>query len=153
MKLFDHKIRSISFAPKEGQNDQVAQFPMAPLIDIVFLLICFYLLVAQFVSSQDDASVQLPIIAASQGQPEMPAEIVVNVKSDGELIVEGRSLSLVELRSLLTDRKLKAGANTLRVVIRTDRRGLFGRLDEVLQTCRQSGLKQIIFRAISGEER
>ena len=152
MKLLDQKTRSISFAPKEELNDQASPFQMAPLIDIVFLLICFYLLVAQFVSSQDDASVQLPIVTASQGQPEAPAEIVVNVRSDGKLIVEGQSLSLVKLRNLLLDRKLKVEPDTLRVVIRTDRRELFGRLDEVLQTCRKTGLKQVIFRAVSSEE-
>ena len=153
MKSLDHKTRTVSFAPSEGDSEQALPFKMAPLIDIVFLLICFYLLVAQFVSTQDDASVQLPVIAASQGQPEMPAEVVVNVRSDDELIVEGQSLSLAELRSLLLSRKQKMGSKTLRVVVRTDRQQRFGKLDEVLQTCRQAGLKQVIFRVVAEEER
>jgi biopolymer transport protein ExbD len=138
---------TLEFAP--GQPNRPAALPMAPLIDIVFLLICFYLLVAQLIRSQKDPAVELPAMAHARSQRELPAEVVVNVRADGAIVVNGRAVSLAGLPGLLRgelDRARRDG-KPFRVVVRADRRQQFARLDEALRACKRAGLAKVVFRA------
>jgi biopolymer transport protein ExbD len=142
------KIQFASTEPDSGVTIHVA-----PLIDIVFLLICFYLLVAQMIGNQKDLSVQLPAMANPVIRQEAPAELVINLRQDGMITVGGRRTSLSALRALLVDQV--AGANrtkrTLSVVVRADRRQRYGKLDEVFKVCRQSGVRNLVLRAAEKE--
>ena len=144
----DHKL---SFAGSEEAASPA--FHVAPLIDIVFLLICFYLLVAQLTSNQKDPSVQLASMANPVAQPEGPAELVVNLRDDGVLTVGGRPVSLPGLRAMLMRESHRAGRadQALTVAIRADRRQQFGRLNDVLAVCRQASVRTLIIRATRSE--
>jgi biopolymer transport protein ExbD len=127
---------------------------MAPLVDIVFLLICFYLFVSQTINEQADPRVSLPVMTADVAAPEQPAEIVINVlapgtSGGGELIVLGQTVNASELDVLLRNEaaKARAAGQSLRVVVRADRRQRFRSLQEVLVTCKRAGLSQVILRA------
>lgn len=137
-------IRFVADAPAEQAGVQVA-----PLIDIVFLLICFYLLVAQLITTQKDPSVQLPAMSSPAGRQESPAEFVINVRRDGTVTVGGRAVALGDLRAMLAEQSARAlgAGRPLRVVVRADRRGSAGQLDAVLQACREAGLRTVIFRS------
>ena len=137
-------IRFVAEAPAEPPGVQVA-----PLIDIVFLLICFYLLVAQLISTQKDPAVQLPAMSSPAGRQESPAEFVINVRRDGAVAVGGRAVALGELRGMLSEQSARAveAGRPLRVVVRADRRGSAGQLDAVLQACREAGLRTVVFRS------
>ncbi len=138
----------VSFVLPEERSE--ATFYVAPLIDIVFLLICFYLLVAQLISEQKDPSVELASMANPEIRSEGPAELVINLRRDGAVTVSGRTVSLPALRALLSDQSDAAHrtGRTLRVVVRADRRQKYAKLDEVLETVRRSGIKQIVFRTV-----
>ena len=140
---------------------------MAPLIDIVFLLICFYMLVAQLITNQKDASVLLPAMVNPVAQSERPAEIVINLRADDRITVDGRAISLARLEAVLKDHlakaRLRAGrrpgegkagpadtSSLLRVVIRADRRQRFGRLGQVFAACRRAGITHVVPRARRG---
>jgi biopolymer transport protein ExbD len=121
---------------------------MAPLIDIVFLLICFYLLVAELIRSQKDPTVALPAMAHAAAGEEVPAEVVVNLRADATVTVNGVEVA-ERLTRLLRAERAKAARTSqpFRVVVRADRRQRFGRLDEVLVACKRAGLATIVFRA------
>jgi biopolymer transport protein ExbD len=141
------KTRTMQFAPAAAPDQ--AGLNVAPLIDIVFLLIGFYLLVAQLITHQKDLSVQLPAMASPAGREESPAEFVINVRDDGTITVGGRPAALPDLRAMLADQlaRTRGAEQPLRVVVRADRRGRAGKLDEVLQACREVGLQRIVFRS------
>jgi len=126
-----------------------AQVQMAPLIDIVFLLICFYLLVAQLISTQSDPQVQLPTMNTPLAAQQQPAELVINLRQDGGLIVNNESLTGESLREVLAD-SLARAAEPLRVVIRADRRQEYRRLHEVLEICRDVNVPTVILRTEGG---
>jgi len=146
-----------------ARADRPAGLQMAPLIDIVFLLICFYMLVAQLITNQKDASVLLPAMANPVSQSERPAEIVINLRADDRITVDGRVMSLARLEAVLADQLARARrrsarpagdqggqgdtSSLLRVVVRADRRQRFGRMDQVLAACRKAGITQVVLRA------
>jgi len=138
--------RTLCFVPDPPPSERFLQ--MAPLIDIVFLLICFYLLVSQLMTRQKDPQVELPVMANPVTRQERPAEFVINVRADGTVVVDGRATSLAGFRAELARRLERALARDLplRVVVRADRRGRFAELDEVLQSCRQAGVAKVTLR-------
>jgi len=138
----------VSDEPREGLGLQVA-----PLIDIVFLLISFYLLVSQLVTSQKDASVVLPEMTNPVVQNERPAEFVINLRADGTATIDRRPAALPTVRAMLRaqlDRAAQA-QQPLRVVVRADHRGRFGKLDDVLGICKDAGVERIVLRARKGQ--
>lgn len=137
-------------AHRETQRRTALQ--MAPLIDIVFLLICFYLLVSQLIQHQRDPSVQLPAMVSPVAQVEAPAEIVINLRADGKITIDGRPVPLETLVAVIAGelKRHEAAGTALRVVVRADKRQRFARLDEVLAACREAGLPQVIWRSKKG---
>lgn len=123
---------------------------VAPLVDIVFLLICFFMLATEMVRAYKDPAVVLPTIGSDAAVAEGPAEIVINLREDGTVTVAGRTVALGELGPYLTRQKRAPtqGGRPLQVVVRADRRQPFGRLDGVLQICRQAGLARVVLRAL-----
>ncbi|MBM4018000.1 MAG: biopolymer transporter ExbD [Planctomycetes bacterium] len=122
---------------------------VAPMVDIVMLLICFFMLASQLVITQKDPAVLLPGMKSPLGRPEAPAEVTVNLRPDGAVTVDNRRVPPEALPGLLAAEKERAGRENrpLRVVVRADRRQRFAALDNLLSACRRAGLGQVIFRA------
>lgn len=141
---------ALDFEPADAPRPMGIQ--IAPLIDIVFLLICFFMLATQLIQTQSDTSVKLPAMSSHAG-PDTPAELIINVRQDGRLRVDSEFFTTASLTGrLAAEQARRAGRNQqLRVVIRADRRQLFDQLDQVLDACRQAGISQIILRAERGE--
>jgi biopolymer transport protein ExbD len=135
-----------------GQHDYEAKMQLAPVVDLVLFLIWFYLLVGQLVVQQKDSTVVLPQMARAPAALEVPAEVVVNLRQDGQVTVSGQGFGATALEEELRrlSARAQAGGERLRVVVRADRRQTYARLDEVLRSCRRAGLKQVVFRAAEG---
>ena len=104
-------------------------FNMTPMIDIVFQLIVFFLLVADMTSRRDDPLV-LPVASTGSVFADL-REIRVNVGVDGRTRVSGRTLSEDALTSLLETR-----APGTPVLIRADRSTPFEHVQKVLMMAR-----------------
>jgi biopolymer transport protein ExbD len=138
---------AIRFTPKVP--GKAATPGVAPLVDIVFLLICFYVFVNHSLQSLDERAVELPVMQQSQSQELLPAEIVINLMPDGSVVVAHSPLSINELALKLRDAQRQAldEGRQLRVVIRADRAQTFDKLDTLMDICRRSGLDMVILRA------
>jgi biopolymer transport protein ExbD len=130
--------------PREAPGLQVA-----PMVDCVFLLICFFTFTNQLIQSQKDPAVELPVMASPLAATELPAEITVNLRRGGAVTVGGATVSLGDLAALLaaSARRAEAERQPVRVVVRADRGLAFARLDDVLDVCRKAGLPMVVFRA------
>ena len=138
-----------------NQNDADAARPqigMAPLVDIVLLLICFYLLVMQSMQSRTDDQIDLPQMANNETSEVVPAELVVNIDETGKINLNGVPVELASLSDTLIAERSRATASgaRLNVVIRADGRQSFGLLDAALAACRDAGLPGATIRATEG---
>ncbi len=90
-------------------------FNMTPMIDIVFLLIIFFMTVSQITKTADHP-VELPIVTegASKGPP---TTITVNLNDRGEILVGGQSLSLDECVGAIGKLLKEKGSETDQVSI------------------------------------
>jgi len=85
---------------QKGQT-QPAAFQIAPMIDIVFLLLIFFIVTWQFSKAELDLKVSVPASTEGKDKQRPLGEIIVNVRSNGEVIVEGKEMSTKALREKL----------------------------------------------------
>lgn len=95
---------------------------MTPMIDIVFLLIIFFMTVTQ-VSRINRERLDLPDQQGSAEQPE--ASFTINVRQNGEIVVAREVVSVPVLVNLVADEVARRGGDPARVkiVLRGDARG------------------------------
>lgn len=113
---------------------------LTPIIDMVFLLLIFFLVTTTYHQVEREMQIALP--EAESGAPISVAlrELIVNVATDGSVVVSGRTLTLEELRSLVTQ-AVDANPNQ-KVTVRADRDASYGLVARVLDIAKASGVSE-----------
>ncbi|MCA8947996.1 MAG: biopolymer transporter ExbD [Planctomycetes bacterium] len=118
---------------------------MMPLVDVVFLLLIFFLAATTFANEEVELALKLP--DARAGESAEPVQrLVVNVFADGRLVVDGREVTLEALRQ-----KLAAAArrnSDQSVLVRGDRAAQFGVGIAVLDACKLAKITKVDFGAL-----
>jgi len=115
---------------------------MTPMIDIVFLLIIFFMTVTQVSKVNKE---QLDLAKQKGSQDQQTANVTINVTVDGEYRIAGNPVSLAQLVSLV-GRELDAlggDAGRLKVTIRTDQRGISRHTNEVMKALSRIGVVRV----------
>ena len=117
---------------------------MTPMIDIVFLLLIFFLWTMQLV--QDSRmELDLPQEQGEQAELTEQAGLILNLLSDGT-IIEGDEVVSLERLKVLALAAVDGNASqpaSLRPLIRADRNAPTERLNQIMNVLRQSGLSGI----------
>ena len=94
---------------------------ITPLIDMVFLLLIFFLVATEFAKEERELRVLLP--EASEAQPliSTPREMFINIDADGRYFVRGETLTLDKLDSVL-ELAWVNNPGRVSVIIRADKR-------------------------------
>ena len=111
---------------------------LAPLIDVVFLLLIFFLLTSTFVTPQG-LDVILPRSATAA--PSEPASLIVVLEPDGSIIVDGRTTTVRELPNTL--RQALARDPERRVSVRADADARVQALVAVVDGLRAAGVHEL----------
>jgi len=122
------------------QSDQAATIELAPIIDMVFLLLIFFLVATTFHQSEREMKIALPIAASAGPISTTLKEIVVNVDEAGGVIVGGRPMALEDLGSLIE--QAVAGNPDQKVTIRGDRRAAYESVVRVLDVVKGAGIQE-----------
>lgn len=116
---------------------------LAPMIDILLLLLSFFIISWQFSRSETELSVSVPTAEEGAEPERQRGEIIINVLADGILRVEGVTVDLPQLHD-----KLAAIAQQFEnqpVRIRGDGNVAYQRIVEVIDTCQKAGIWNISF--------
>ena len=122
----------------QGETDQIQ---MAPLIDIVFLTLIFFMVTSVYSTLESEVDIQLPTASSAVQSERAHGEIFINLKNDGTIVVNNREMDIEELQSVL-DRVAEhfPGGS---VIIRGDQQAMLGRVIEVLDCCRKADIQNI----------
>jgi len=112
------------------------QIDIAPLIDIVFQLLIFFMLTSSFVI-QPGIKVNLPKAVTSDVVSAENIEIIVS--GENVIYLNGKVITTDELKKLLK----QASKRKQSVLIKSDRRASLGRVVEIWDMCRDLGLTQV----------
>jgi biopolymer transport protein ExbD len=116
---------------------------LAPMIDIVFLLLIFFIVTWQFTKSETELSVSVPTAQEGADPERQKGEIVVNILADGTIRIESVSVDLPQLLEKLAS--IAAQYENQPVRIRGDGAVNYQRVVEVIDTCTKAGIWNISF--------
>jgi len=116
---------------------------LAPLVDVLLLLLIFFLLTFNAARSENELDVKVPKASAAKEKTAPIGDVVVNVKTDGNVVVNRRILNPQELTELLKG-LVQLNAEQA-VVIRGDEVGAYRNIVNVLNICTQAGVTNVAF--------
>ena len=116
---------------------------LAPLVDVLLLLLIFFLLTWNAARNENELDVKVPKASAAKEKSAPIGDVIVNVKADGSVIVNRRNLSSAELADLLKS-LVQLNAEQA-VVIRGDEAGAYKNIVEVLNICTEAGVTNVAF--------
>ena len=107
---------------------------LTPLIDVVFLLLIFFLVATRFAQDDRELPVQLPSAANALPMTVEPTELVVNVDSSGQYMILGERMALEKVEAKL-QRAVADNPVNQTVIIRGDRNVAFQAIVSVMDLC------------------
>jgi len=123
--------------------------PLAPLIDIMFLLVCFFA-VSQIHAQYDrEMDLTLPTGQTSQTPQTLPGEIVINVMKDGSYRIVGQSYSVAEIGVKL--KRLAEAFPGQSIIIRGDANARHASVVAILDECRKADIYKIRIATLDPE--
>lgn len=121
------------------ETDEEVGISLTSLIDVIFLLLIFFMVTTTLIDPSRKLDIQLPEARAASAKVE-PVPATIEIGPRGEITLNGDGVNLNTLES-----RLRAigqdGKN--RAVVRADRRLDYGRVVEILGICRASGFYDI----------
>ncbi len=126
-----------------NREPEPASMQLAPMIDIVFLLLIFFIVTWQYTRSETELSVSVPTAEEGVQKNRSQGEIIINVLADGAIRVEGNIVNFSQLQDKLT--AIAKQFKNQPVRIRGDGGVSYQRIVEVIDTCQKSGIWNISF--------
>ena len=126
---------------RQQETEEEAAVNLMPLIDMVFLLLIFFLVATTFAQEERDLSVQLPGAALAKPLSAPPQQLIINVQADGTAIVGTRKHTFKELAEVLV--RVARDQPDRQVLIRADERSLHLYFARVAGICREVGINEV----------
>lgn len=116
---------------------------LAPMIDILLLLLCFFIISWQFSQSETELNVAVPTAQEGAEPDRMRGEIIINVLAEGLIRVEGVTVDPQQLFDKLS--KIAKQFENQPIRIRGDGQVPYQRIVEVIDICQKAGIWNISF--------
>mgnify|MGYP001017653746 CR=1 FL=1 len=139
--------------PEQGEPE----LDMAPLIDMTFLLLIYFICTCTLVMPEADLGIRLPGMVAQATAVEMPDEQMIEIRKTGEVLLNDRSfdsatsVDLPELVATLIRYRLSAeasGGKALITIMAEDETS-HQRVIDVMNACAAAKLKDVSFAGSS----
>lgn len=111
---------------------------VSSLLDVMFILIIFFLATTTFRQQEREVAVSLPDAAAEEAVSGAPAVIVINVRADGSYVMATKEMGIDELAAAVVE--AHAADPQQKVLIRGDRNALHGHVAAAVLACRNAGI-------------
>jgi len=125
---------------KPQRAESQLSIEMTPMIDMVFLLLIFFLVATSFHQEEREMQIALPVAQSAGPISVALRELVINVDGQGRIIVSGREISPEDLQGIVVD--ALAANPEQKVTIRGDRSVAYEAVVRVLDICKMGGLQE-----------
>ena len=134
---------------RKAQRAYGYEINIAPLIDVVFLLIIFFMTVSQ-ITRVEVTPLELP--QAKTSEPPRMGRLVINVREDGRISCEGRAYTLESLQAMLTAGAAQRKPGDVSVLIRGDRRLPWATAARILQACAAGRIDRVHIAVVEPDQ-
>jgi len=138
---------------KQINSEEEIGFQVASMIDIVFLLLIFFIVASQLQDLELEKQVSLPIADSAQTKKsEGVQEILINVLSNGVVKVSGSELPMEKLAEELRKVADSSDKSEKKILIRGDKNAHYGRMMRIMRSCAQAGLWNVSYAAFQEQQ-
>ena len=127
--------------PLKIEREDQAAINLTPMIDVVFLLVIFFMVGSKFSEAESRIKVNVPTVGEMRSITRAPDERVVAIAIDGSISLDDQPVTLSQLTSEL--RAQHQNYPGLKVAVRGEASGSLQQTVEVLHAVRSSGVDQI----------
>ncbi|MEN8168218.1 MAG: biopolymer transporter ExbD [Pseudomonadota bacterium] len=118
---------------------------LTPMLDVVFIMLIFFVVTTSFVK---ESGVEINRPSAETAQQQEQANILIAIRPNGEIWIEGRSVDIRAVRANIE--RLRAEFPEGQVVIQGDRAAQIGLLVRVMDQVRLAGITNVAIAADDG---
>lgn len=131
--------------PLKVQRDDQTAINLTPMIDIVFLLIIFFMVSSHFTNKtamqERDIAISVPQVSDAGAMTAPPRHRVINIFDNGQVALDDDQVSMTELESKLSD--ARSQYEQLGVIVRGDGACQYERVAEVIATCKKVRIQNL----------
>ena len=124
---------------------------LTPLIDVVFLLLIFFLVTSEFEEEERRLDIVLPTATSAVPMTGKPKEIVIDIDDQGMVYLGGQATDFDELERLLKSAVAQNPTNQT-AVIRADRSTAFQPVVTAMDLCNRTGISDYSVTTQEGPE-
>ncbi len=130
--------------PRYKSNKKLG-FNMTPMIDVVFLLIIFFLVSSHLSKQENQIELQLPIAASADEDPnQQTPRVTINVNAAGDYSLAGRPITADRLSKQFADVIAQKGKD-LEVRIRGSRSAPYRAVEPIMLACTKAGIWNVTY--------
>lgn len=118
-------------------------FQIAPLVDILLFLLVFFMITWNFARNEPELDVKVPSAHEGKEAHRPVGEVILNVKKDGSIVMNRRTMNADELKQTLT--RLAGLYPDQAVVLRGDENVDYSHVVNVLDICRAANIWNVAF--------
>lgn len=122
---------------------EIFGFQIAPMVDILLVLLVFFIVTWNFAISENELDVQIPSASKSKEAQPYVGQVVVNVKADGSIVFNRKPISPDELLAKLE--QLSKLYPDQAVILRGDQQVDYKHIVDVLDICRSANIWNVAF--------
>lgn len=128
---------------RDTNAQQGAELELAPMVDVVFLLLIFFIVTWQFARFERDMDISVPAAEETTDEPRNVGEIIVNVREDGSIVLNGLEVSEEELLAKL--KSISEAYPDQAVILRGSSEANFQAIINVLDEIKKAGIWNVAF--------
>ncbi len=134
---------------RDHRAQDTAELELAPMMDVVFLLLIFFIVTWQFARFEHDMDIAVPAAENSDDKERTVGEIVINVRKEGEVVLNG---TVVDSEGLYSRLKLISEEYPDQaVILRGDASADFQYVMNVLDQVKRAGIWNVAFATTKPE--
>lgn len=134
---------------RDTNRQQGADLELAPMIDVVFLLLIFFIVTWQFARFERDMDISVPAAEEAENTDRQKGEIIVNVRKNGDIILNGGDVTEAELLDKLN--AISSVYPDQAVILRGSSEAEFQKIITVLDQIKKAGIWNVAFATTKPE--
>lgn len=131
---------------RDSYSQQGAELELAPMIDVVFLLLIFFIVTWQFARFERDMDISVPAAEEAEQLDRQQGEIIVNVRADGTIVLNAREVDDDELLGILLS--ISETFPDQAVILRGAAEAEFQSIIDVLDLIKKAGIWNVAFATV-----
>jgi biopolymer transport protein ExbD len=142
----------MNFRPENSKNTADIYLNLTPLVDVVLLLLLFFMVTTQFGQLPGLKMLLPPVDAESRIRLQASERLELSISAEGDIVFENQPATLSGLSGLLN--RTGAAGDEVVVVVSADRAVAYGRIVRVMDILRQAGFNRVFLsgRAVRAGE-